>query len=151
MIFREARTSDIQQLQLVRQCVRENVLSDPSKVTEYDYLRYLTIDGKGWVCETGSKIIGFAIIDCKHHKIWALFVKPAFAGKHVGKTLLDLMLNWYFSKDEETLSLNTAPHTRAEQFYTMQGWTPAGRSPDNEIVFQMQYATWKAAREAKNN
>ena len=36
MIFREAQISDIQQIQIVRNAVKENVLSDPSLVTDKD-------------------------------------------------------------------------------------------------------------------
>lgn len=151
MNYREARTSDIQQLQLVRQSVRQNVLSDPLLVTEYDYLRYLTIDGKGWVCETANKIVGFAIIDVKHSNVWALFVKPEFEGKHIGKTLHDLMLQWYFKKYHETLWLSTAPATRAEEFYTLQGWKATGKTATGEIRFELTPAAWKDRLSARNN
>jgi N-acetylglutamate synthase-like GNAT family acetyltransferase len=151
MIFREARTSDIQQLQLVRQCVKENVLLNSVQVTEYDYLRYLTIDGKGWVCEVCNKIIGFAIVDCKHRHVWALFVKPGYDDKQVGRTLHDLMLGWYFKRDIQPLSLTTAAGTNAEEFYRLLGWTQNGKTGNGGIKFQMELRAWKATESAKKN
>lgn len=47
--FREAVVADIPQIQLVRNSVRENMLSDPSLVTDAACCEYLTIRGIGWV------------------------------------------------------------------------------------------------------
>ena len=51
MIFREANVNDVPQIQIVRHLVKENVLSDPSLVTDNDCEKYLSARGKGWVCE----------------------------------------------------------------------------------------------------
>ena len=67
MIFREAQTEDIKQIQLVRNAVKENVLSNPGLVTDKDCVEYLTLRGKGWVCETDGTIVGFAIADLFLH------------------------------------------------------------------------------------
>ena len=65
MIFREALITDIPQIQIVRNEVKENVLSDPSLVTDKDVEDFITRRGKGWVCETDNRIVGFAIADLK--------------------------------------------------------------------------------------
>ncbi len=70
MIFGEAQTIDIKQIQIVRHTVKENVLSDPALVTDKDCEEYLTARGKGWVCETNNQIVGFAIADLKDYNIW---------------------------------------------------------------------------------
>lgn len=62
MIYREATLKDIQQIQVVRNAVKENTLSNPNLVTDKDCEDYITKRGKGWVCETNNQIIGFAII-----------------------------------------------------------------------------------------
>jgi hypothetical protein len=63
MAFREATLQDIPQMQIVRHAVKENVLSDPGLVTDEDCANFLINRGKGWVCESDRKIIGFAIAD----------------------------------------------------------------------------------------
>ena len=45
MHFREATTADIPQIQLVRNAVRENVLSDPTLVTDADCEEFITRRG----------------------------------------------------------------------------------------------------------
>ncbi len=142
IIFREAIGADIPQLQRVRNLVKENVLSDPSRVTSQDCLEFISIRGKGWVCEMEKKILGFAIADLKDENIWALFVDPEYEDKGIGKTLHKLMLDWYFSTGKETVWLSTDPDTRAAEFYLRQGWRQTGFY-GNEIKFEMTVAEWR--------
>ena len=70
MTIRDARIDDIGQIQIVRNSVIENTLSNPNLVTDEDCKEFLTIRGKGWVCEIDGRIIGFAIVDLKEKNIW---------------------------------------------------------------------------------
>jgi GNAT superfamily N-acetyltransferase len=146
MIFREAQTSDIKQIQIVRHSVKENVLSNPTLVTDKDCEEYLTLRGKGWVCETDEQIVGFAIADLKDHNIWALFIRPEYEGVGIGKKLHEMMLDWYFSKTQENVWLGTAPKTRAEKFYSKAGWKEVGKHGKGEIKFQMTYKNWQNSK-----
>ncbi len=143
MIFREATIPDIYQIQIVRHSVKENVLSNPALVTDEDCKTYLTLRGKGWVCEIQNQIVGFAIIDLKEHNVWALFVRPEYEGKGIGRQLHAMMLNWYFQHTNETLWLSTAVNTRAARFYRLQGWKEAGLYGTKEIKFIMTIEDWK--------
>ncbi len=143
MVFREALTSDIPELQRVRNSVKENTLSNPALVTDKDCEEYLTQRGKGWVCEVNDQIVGFAIADLKANNIWALFLHPDHAGKGIGRILHDTMLNWYFSKTGKTVWLSTAPGTRAELFYRKAGWKEAGMQ-GKEIRFEMTAEDWRS-------
>jgi GNAT superfamily N-acetyltransferase len=142
MIFREATTKDIPQIQIVRHTVRENVLSDPALVTDKDCEEYLTVRGKGWVCEVNDHIVGFAIADLRSNNIWALFLRPEYEGKGIGKELHSLMLDWYFSQTADPVWLGTAPHTRAATFYRKQGWKETGMQGAKELKFEMSIENW---------
>jgi hypothetical protein len=56
------------------------------------------------------------------------------------------MLDWYFSKTQDTLWLGTEPGTRAEQFYRTAGWTEAGVHGKSEVRFEMTQAEWVGRR-----
>lgn len=142
MNFREAELSDIAQMQVVRHWVKENTLSDPSLVSDKDVAYYITEKGNGWVAEIDGKIVGFAIVDFQDKSVWALFVDPAHAEKGVGKKLHWLMIDWYFSQTEASIVLGTAPNTRAEKFYTLQGWNNVGSYPNGETKFEMTSEDW---------
>ncbi len=47
MIFREAKIDDIKQIQIVRNSIKENTLSDPNLVTDEDCVEFITVRGKG--------------------------------------------------------------------------------------------------------
>jgi ribosomal protein S18 acetylase RimI-like enzyme len=142
MIFRTAELSDIRQIQIVRHLVKENTLSNPDLVPDKDVAFYISEKGRGWVCEIGSQIVGFSIVDLRDRSVWALFVDPAFAEKGIGKELHRLMLNWFFEQTQDKLVLGTAPDTRAARFYRLQGWTQTGSYPNGELKFELEYQDW---------
>lgn len=143
MKIREAELKDIPQIQIVRNSVKENTLSDPNLVTDQDCEDFLFNRGKGWVCEDNNRITGFGIVDMKEKSIWALFVHPEFENRGIGRKLNNTMLNWYFDQTDEKIWLSTSPDTRAEIFYRKSGWTENGVYGKNEIKFEMAYNDWK--------
>ena len=142
MIIRVAKVEDIPAIQIVRNAVKENTLSDPALVTDEDCKQFLTVRGKGWVCEMSNEIAGFSIVDLQENNIWALFVKPAFEKQGIGKLLHDIMLDWYFDQTKKNVWLGTSPNTRAEIFYRKSGWTEIGTHEKNEIKFELTYKAW---------
>ncbi len=151
MIFREANITDITQIQIVRNSVKENILSNSELVTDADCLEFITKRGKGWVCEIDNQIVGFSIADLKENNVWALFVHPSFDKRGIGRQLHDLMLNWYFNQTSKNLWLGTDPNTRAEIFYRKSGWTKIGTHGKGEIKFEMTFENWKNKSQAVNN
>ena len=141
--IREAVLADIPLIQVVRNAVKENRLSDPSLVPDEDVADYITRRGKGWVCETDDRVIGFAIVSVVDNNVWALFIEPGFEAMGAGRKLHDEMMNWYFEQTDKPIWLGTAPGTRAESFYRKAGWREAGLHGKNEIKFEMNAQEWK--------
>lgn len=144
MKIRIAETRDIYQIQVVRNLVKENQLSDPSLVPDLDVEDFITRRGRGWVYEIGEQIVGFAIADLVDNNIWALFVHPDFERMGIGKRLHHEMLNWYFSQTDKTVWLGTSPATRAELFYRKAGWKEVGVHGKGEIKFEMTKDEWRS-------
>lgn len=150
-ITREATRMDIKQIQVIRNLVKENKLSNPDLVTDKDCEEFISRRGKGWVCEVNREVVGFAIADLKEKNVWALFLHPAFEKRGIGKQLHDAMLEWFFEQTNENIWLGTAPHTRAEGFYRKAGWTEIGMHGKKEIKFEMTQANWKRMKENAKN
>lgn len=146
MTIREAVVDDIIQIQFIRNSVKENVLSNPGLVTDEDCEEYITVRGKGWVCEIENQIVGFAIVDLIENNIWALFLDPGYERKGIGQLLHNTMLDWYFMQTEDKVWLSTAFNTRAEKFYKKAGWMDAGMHGTKEVKFEMTYDNWKKVR-----
>ena len=144
MNIRIAEIKDIYQIQVVRNLVKENRLSDPSLVPDGDVEDYITRRGRGWVCEIDGEIVGFAIADLVDNNIWALFIHPDFERMGIGKKLHEEMLNWYFSQTDKTVWLGTSPKTKAELFYRKTGWKEVGVHGKGEIKFEMTKDEWRS-------
>ena len=144
MNIRVAEIKDIAQIQVVRNLVKENRLSDPALVPDSDVQDYITRRGRGWVCEINGQIVGFAIADLVDNNIWALFIHPDFEKLGIGKRLHDEMMNWYFSETDKTVWLGTSPKTRAELFYRKAGWKEIGMHGKGEIKFEMTKDEWRS-------
>lgn len=149
MIFRQGLVADIPQMQLVRNSVKENMLSDPALVPDSDVEDYITRRGKGWVCEAGGRIVGFSIISVADNNVWALFIEPGYEGKGIGRRLHDEMMDWYFQQTDETIWLSTSPGTRAETFYRRAGWRETGLHGKGEIKFEMSFNEWKGENKSR--
>jgi GNAT superfamily N-acetyltransferase len=143
MNIRVAEIGDIYQIQVVRNLVKENRLSDPAFVPDSDVEDYITRRGKGWVYEIDGEVVGFAIADLVDNNIWALFIHPDFERIGIGKKLHDKMMNWYFSQTDKTVWLGTSPKTRAESFYRKAGWKEVGVHGKGEIKFEMTKDEWR--------
>ena len=143
MTIREAQLEDITQMQIVRNAVKENTLSDPSLVPDKDYVEFMFERGKGWVCAVEDKIVGFSIVDLKENNVWALFLLPAMEHKGIGTALHNIMVDWYFTQTQNTLWLGTTPNTRADMFYRKIGWVHVGMYGSDEIKFEMKFEDWK--------
>lgn len=137
MNFREATLADIPALSEVRLSVRENVLSDPGRITREMYESYLRDAGRGWLCEDGGEVVGFSVASKADASIWALFVRPSHEGRGVGKRLLRLAAGWLFEQGAAAVTLSTAPRTRADEFYARQGWRRGGLTPGGEVCYRL--------------
>ena len=137
MNFREAKVEDIPALSEVRRSVKENVLSDPRKVTREMYAAYLGESGKGWLCEIGGEVVGFSVASAEDASIWALFVKPSYEGRGIGKRLLRLATDWLFGMSATSIALSTDAGTRADRFYEGQGWQRGEMKSDREVCYRL--------------
>ena len=87
MDIRVAVVADIAEMHRVRMSVRENILSDASKIRIEHYRQMLDEQGRGWVCEMDGRIVGFTVADLARQNLWALFVEPGYEGHGIGRRL----------------------------------------------------------------
>ena len=144
--IREATLLDFSKLMEIRMSVKENTLSDPALIPNDDYVKFCFTQGKGWVYEVDSVIVGFAIVDLLGNNIWALFMDPRFEKKGIGKKLHDTIINWYFEQTKTAVWLGTEANSRAEQVDRKSGWQEIGLHGKNEIKFEMTFQNWTSIK-----
>ncbi|WFU06292.1 GNAT family N-acetyltransferase (plasmid) [Rhizobium sp. CB3171] len=133
-MLRKATIDDIADLKFVRSSVFENILSNPSKVTDDDYKWFVKNPGI-FVWEEQGSIVGFSAADPRDGNIWALFVMPGVETRGIGSRLLAEACVCLQSAGIKRAWLTTDPSTRAERFYRAAGWEHVGEK-DNELLFQ---------------
>lgn len=133
--IRKARTSDIPALARIRAAVRENVLSDPSKVPTTAYQTFIDRSAI-WVWEEDGRVLGFCAADPGDGTIWALFVDPAEEGRGIGRHLLPCALEDLKRAGWTEAHLMTDVGSRAERFYATGGWTAVGLSQPGVCLFR---------------
>jgi GNAT superfamily N-acetyltransferase len=137
--IRLACEGDIAELVELRATVRENRLSDPSRVTPDDLRRFIR-EGEIWVWEEGRRLLGFSAGDERDGWIFALFVRPESEGRGIGRALFQHACETLRRSGHAVMQLSTDPGTRAERFYRKAGWRETGRNVQGEIVFSRSFA-----------
>jgi GNAT superfamily N-acetyltransferase len=135
--YRRANIEDIPLMSEIRLAVKENVLSNPARVTREMYVDYLDLLGRGWVCERDGVVIGFSYAAKEDSSIWALFVRPECEGLGAGRALLALAAEWLFSLGNATVTLGTSANTRADRFYQQMGWTRGAMKDAVEVYYSL--------------
>lgn len=138
-LLRRATRSDIPAMSQIRLSVAENILSDPARVTNQMYEDFLEQTGHGWVAESGGQVVAFCYADKVNASIWALFVRPGHEGQGLGQSLLKQAVDWLFELGHERVHLTTGVNTRADRFYSQQGWMRAPVS-NTDVDYSLQAA-----------
>lgn len=131
-MIRRATHDDVPRIREIRAAVRENRLSDPSRVTLEDILWFIDNPGIHVWTEPGD-VVGFAAADPRNGNVWALFVDPAFEGRGIGRALFERVVEGLREAGCRRAWLTTGNGTRAERFYRRAGWQVTGVQ-DGELV-----------------
>jgi GNAT superfamily N-acetyltransferase len=134
--LRKADSTDIAGMRRVRGAVRENVLSDPGRITDSDYLAALEELGCSWVVEEDGEIVAFATA-YRSGNIWALFVHPDHEGRGHGTALHSIVVAWLRSLGHRRIWLTTGAGTRAQQFYLSRSWEVCGTVSGGDVRLEL--------------
>ncbi|KQV10804.1 acetyltransferase [Rhizobium sp. Root1203] len=134
-MIRKATESDIARIVEIRSRVRENRLSDPSRVT-LDDIRWFIANPGIFVWEQDGDVCGFAAADPRDGFIWALFVDDGYTGRGIGRRLLGRACSTLEDAGFVHMRLTTDPGTRAERLYRKAGWQLIGHR-DSELLFEL--------------
>jgi ribosomal protein S18 acetylase RimI-like enzyme len=134
-MLRVATHADVLRLIEIRGSVRENRLTDTSNVTLAEYSWFID-HAAIHVWEKDECIQGFSAGDPRDGSIWALFVHPAFEGRGVGQSLIEVACKSLLNMGYQKATLSTEPGSRAQHFYERNDWISKGQTAAGEVKFE---------------
>ena len=101
-------------------------------------------DGRhaAWIAWSGPAAAGFAMADAAEASLFALFLRPGFEGRGIGRRLLAEAERWLAARGcaEARLLTGGAPGLRAPGFYRHLGWVEDGIAADGQLRFRKPLA-----------
>ncbi len=138
-LIRRATEDDIPRITEIRNNVRENKLTDPTRVT-IEHVRWFISNPGIFVWEEAGKVVGFSTADPRNGSIWALFMDQAYEGRGIARALFEQACAVLKDAGFERMWLTTDPGTRAEAFYRAAGWNVIGHR-GSELLFEATVAS----------
>ena len=124
----------------IRTSVRENHFSlealAQACITESSVAGLLATTPRGWVCEADGRLVGFSMANLSNGEFWVVAVLPAYEKRGIGRTLMNLAIEWLWSAGHQQIWLWTSPstHTRAYTLYQKSGWEDCGVQENQRIM-----------------
>lgn len=126
IVIREADPGDIPATFEIRTATTENAMTAAelraSGITPERVDSLLRTDARCWVADAVDRTVGFCIANADSGSIWALFVRPSYEGRGIGRRLMDAAIEWLWENGARVIWLETETNTRAEGFYEHLGW-----------------------------
>lgn len=141
MKIRIADEADVPVLFDIRTSVRENHQSREELadlgVTPESITEMMRTSSRVWVAEVEGWPVAFSIADAGEGTIFAMFVRPGYEGRGLGRALMREAEAWLFGQEWEEIWLLTGsdPALRANGFYRHLGWRDAGLQADGQIKY----------------
>lgn len=137
--IRVAGVADIEMLFDIRTSVIENHQSREELatlgVTPASLAQMLQTDCRAWIAEVAGEAAGFSMANATENMIFALFVRPRFAGRGIGRALMEQTEAWLWSQGATEIWLLTGndPKLRAYGFYQHLDWAVTDDRSINQV------------------
>jgi len=143
--IREMTVADLPDVFGVRVSTVENSvtmqeLEDEYELTPETLASAMQVSAKGWVCEIGGRIVGFAMGDNKSGEMTVIAVLSDCEQRGIGKRLMLEVQGWLFDSGHNEIWLVTTHDRsfRAYGFYQSLGWVATGVIIEEEEKFVLR-------------
>ena len=136
-----ATPDDIETLFDIRTSVGQNHQSREElaalAVTADRLAEMLHTRSRAWLARADGTAAGFSMADSARATVFALFVRPGFEGRGIGRRLIAEAEGWLFGQgwDQIWLSIGSDESLRVLGFCRHLGWVPAGVLDNGQVRF----------------
>lgn len=97
----------------------------------------LRTTSRAWLAEVDGLPVAFSMADARECTVFAMFVRPGYEGRGLGRALMREAEEWLYSRGCGEIWLLTGgdPRLRAHGFYKRLGWGAAGVEADGQLRF----------------
>lgn len=140
-IVRQATIADIETLFEIRTSVAENRQSreelEAEGITHETLAELLQDEARAWIAEVDGTSAAFSMAKGDEATVFAMFVRPQFEGRGLGRLLMDAAEDFLFAR-HELIWLNTGEEQdiRAHGFYRKRGWVAVGAAERHNIRYE---------------
>lgn len=139
--LRPATADDIELLFDIRTSVQQNHLTREQLhalgITALALADAINAAPCAWVAEADRQAVGFAMVDLDEGELFALFIRPNFEARGIGRLLLQQAEQALFQHHALIhLTTDGDEATRANGFYRRHGWLASGAVDDRDVRFE---------------
>ncbi|SDJ13321.1 hypothetical protein SAMN05216189_10139 [Pseudomonas delhiensis] len=141
--IRPATETDVATLFAIRTSVRQNHLSHEQLaelgITPASVAEAIRLGPCCWLAEADGVAAGFAMVDGTAGEVFALFVRPEYEGRGVGRLLLATAETSLFREHARIwLVTDGSDGIRANAFYQRQGWRKVASLDARDVRYEKQ-------------
>lgn len=141
--IRPATEADVATLFAIRTSVRQNHLSHGQLaelgITPASVAEAIRLGPCCWLAEADGVAAGFAMVDGTAGEVFALFVRPEYEGRGVGRLLLATAETSLFREHARIwLVTDGSDGIRANAFYQRQGWQRVANLDARDVRYEKQ-------------
>ncbi|CAE6865288.1 hypothetical protein R69746_08054 [Paraburkholderia aspalathi] len=142
--FRKLQVTDLPTYYEIRFSVTENLIHEHQvKYLQREWALSDIAQGGGWLCFEGAVAVGLCLpLFVPDPIVAALFVRPEYHGRGIGRKLLELSIDWLRGNGAQNITLETDSGTRADGFYKHLGWKRGDPSDQGgQVSFTLDLST----------
>lgn len=150
LTYRAMTVDDIPAVLAVRFATVENAitleeLEQDYGITPATIAASMESDSRGWLCEEGDRVVGFAMGDRSNGEVQVVAVLPSHEGRGIGRTLLSQVTDWLCAKGHAEIWLGASPDpaVRATGFYRKLGWRRSGVMKGGDEILKLSAGVQK--------